>query len=154
MNIFVRMLREVYHISDPIVESPPRIALKMFGGPFDIEAFRAQKNVTFVMHPPFVSYCMLIEERQPIQSIGEGVPGVPTTQRGSVKGLRRPSEGSVNVVQDEIGTPQTSGMYLEFLEKTQHAALPSSSSTPVQPNKKAKVDKGGAKGLAKFMCPS
>ena len=113
MNVFVRMLREVYGISSGIIESPPRISLKMFGGPFDIESFRNQKNVCYVVHPPFVSYCMLIEERQPIQSIGESLND--GTVRGTVKGLRRPEPGSVKMSDDDFVSPESDGLYSKFL---------------------------------------
>ena len=136
MNVFVRMLREVYGIESGVIESPPRISLKMFGGPFDIEDFRKQQNVCFIVHPPFVSYCMLIEERQPIQSIGES-----SQKKGTVKGLRRPECGSVKPTADEICVPNNSeGLYQTFLSKHTGAT----SKTPEEnENKKQKKEKGG-----------
>tara|TARA_B100000945_G_scaffold252228_1_gene209038 strand:- start:279 stop:1151 length:873 start_codon:yes stop_codon:yes gene_type:complete len=113
MNVFVRMLREVYGIHNGIIEAPPRIALKMFGGPFDIDTFRTQQNVCYVVHPPFVSYCMLIEERQPIEAIGEKYGNQQS--RGTVKGLRRPQPGSVRVSEDELASPNNAGLYSNFL---------------------------------------
>lgn len=71
MNVFVRMLREVYNITERIIEAPPRISLKKFGGMFAIEQFRNVTNVCTVHQPPFVSYCMIVEERLPQHSIGE-----------------------------------------------------------------------------------
>ena len=60
-------------IEESINETPPRTALKMCGGPFDIEMFRKQTNVCLTVTPPFVSYCMLIEERQPVANVGEQI---------------------------------------------------------------------------------
>ena len=113
MNIFVRMLREVYNITEPVVEAPPRIALKQFGGPFDIETFRQQQNICCTVTPPFVSYCMLVEERQPIESMGETT--MANTARCTVKGLRKPEKNQgCNSIEDEIGMPQAQGLYTDF----------------------------------------
>ena len=35
LNVLVKMLREVYGFTDPVVETPPRAGLKRFGGVFD-----------------------------------------------------------------------------------------------------------------------
>lgn len=114
MNIFVRMLRDVYGINTAVNEAPPRVALKMFGGPFDVESFREQTNICLTLTPPFISYCMLIEERQPIATVGEQTQ---VNQRGSVRGLRRPVD-STNMPSasiDDITSPEVEGMYNEFL---------------------------------------
>ena len=63
LNVFVRMLREVYGIKNKVIESPPRVTLTKFGGPFSIETFRTMKNICSINKPPFVSYCMVVEER-------------------------------------------------------------------------------------------
>ena len=149
MNVFVRMLREVYGISSGIVEAPPRISLKMFGGPFDIEAFRSQKNVCYILHPPFVSYCMLIEERQPILSIGEDANVVNT--KGTVKGLRRPDPGTVNVVNDDFSKPDNEGLYSNFLSKKDD--LPDASEPVAKKTRREKSIGGKEKsmGLERFM---
>jgi hypothetical protein len=60
------MLFLVYGMSDPVKEMPPRAALRAFGGPFDPQKFRAEhsKKVGLrLLQPPFVSYCMLVEEK-------------------------------------------------------------------------------------------
>lgn len=116
MNVFVRMLREVYGIHEPIVEAPPRIALRSFGGPFDIEQFRKQTNVCTIVTPPFVSYCMLVEERQPNENMGETSSARAQGHRGSVKGLRRP-DSHVYVADDTLCMPQEPSMYQKFLEQ-------------------------------------
>jgi hypothetical protein len=115
MNVFLRMLREVYGINESITEAPPRLSLRMFGGPFDIKEFRQQTNVCSILNPPFVSYCMLIEERLPITNIGESKNQMDIT-RGSVRGLRRPEGGAKISPSDEISTPPEESMYSTFLQ--------------------------------------
>jgi hypothetical protein len=144
------MLREVYSITDTITESPPRIALKMFGGPFDIETFRAQKNVCYIVNPPFVSYCMLIEERQPIESIGESYNG---QTKGSVKGLRRPNPGSVKVSEDSFGLPENeTGLYSKFMQSNKMSADLEEVVAPPSKKTKTKEKPKNDAGLARFMC--
>lgn len=162
MNVFLRMLREVHDIKDPVIEAPPRLALRMFGGPFDIDSFRHQHNVCGVVNPPFVSYCMLVEERLPMSEIGER--SNVETVRGSVRGLRRPENGSKIHTADEIVTPPNESMYKKFLDSNARTIAsddgpvrsfeePSSSTSSVAPKrqKKEKAPMEG-KGLAKFMC--
>lgn len=60
LNVLVRMLRDVYGITGPVVETPPRPALKKFGGVFDASSI--PKAHCRLVTPPFVSYCMLLEE--------------------------------------------------------------------------------------------
>lgn len=61
LNVLIRMLRDVYEITGPVVETPPRPALKKFGGVFDESTI--PKVHSRIVTPPFVSYCMLLEER-------------------------------------------------------------------------------------------
>lgn len=145
MNVFVRMLREVYGIDSGIVESPPRISLKMFGGPFDIETFRKQTNVCFIVTPPFVSYCMLIEERQPIESIGE--TSTRGFQRGTVKGLRRPESGTVSATLDDFGSPHDEGLYSNFLKTKDDVP----DEEPSSKKQKTTREKKSNQGLGRFM---
>ena len=155
MNIFVRMLRDIYGISTAINEAPPRLSLSMFGGPFDIESFREQKNVCLTLTSPFISYCMLIEERQPIANVGEQTRA---NQRGSVRGLRRPAETSKSMQSgDDICAPQNDGLYLEYLK--QKTAAESSSSSEAHAAKRLKSRAAPAKsssamGLARFASKS
>ena len=60
LNVLVRMLRDVYGITGPVVETPPRPALVKFGGVFDVS--NVPKAHCRLVTPPFVSYCMLVEE--------------------------------------------------------------------------------------------
>ena len=150
MSVFAQMLRQVYNITENIVEAPPRIALKKFGGLLDIDDFRKQTNICQVRTPPFVSYCMLIEERQPIASIGEGK--IPT-QQGSVRGLRKPQQGTVRLSeQDQICTPECVGLFKQFVQQ-QQPVVPSSSSAPVssQPSKRVRREASAGSGLERFM---
>ena len=150
MNIFVRMLRDVYGIDSTINEAPPRIALNMFGGPFDIKSFREQTNVCITITPPFVSYCMLIEERQPLQNVGEQTELV---QRGTVRGLRRPSEqpSSSKDIED-ISQPQVEGLYASFLSerKEEKSATNSGDAPPAKRPRTRTVKPQSGGGLAKF----
>jgi hypothetical protein len=63
LNVFVRMLREIYGIKKKVIEAPPRISLDKFGGPFNIKTFRTMENICSICKPPFVSYCMVVQER-------------------------------------------------------------------------------------------
>lgn len=148
MNVFVRLLREVYGIDESITEAPPRMALRMFGGPFDIEAFRAQKNICLLTTPPFVAYCMLIEERQPISSMDESGAAATTIPRGSVRGLRRPANvPSTSSKADDICGPQEEGMYTRFLRDKD---TPEGEDAPVPKRQRTTKKPATIGGLAKF----
>ena len=62
LNVLVRMLREVYGVTSPVMQTPPRAALRRFGGDFDPCA--AVTTRCLLTEPPFVSYCMLVSESQ------------------------------------------------------------------------------------------
>jgi hypothetical protein len=145
MNIFVRMLRDVYGIDKQINEAPPRLSLNMFGGPFDIETFRTEKNICLTVTPPFVSHCMLIEERQPIGNIGE-----KTVSRCSVRGLKRPTEQPPSEVCDDICTPKLEGMYKTFLNTKNEDVSDQAQPLPKKTRTMKKPPSSG--GLAKFAC--
>ena len=152
MNVFVRLCREIYGIDRAIIESPPRIALQMFGGPFDIETFRTEKNICELVTPPFVSYCMLIEERLPTESMGE-TRGIQNT----VKGLRRPIPGSVMVDEDALNGEGDRGAFSSFFKSTDNER--NTDKTDVanpKPQKKAQKktlnsDVTTSQGLGRFM---
>ena len=61
LNVLVKMLREVYGLARPVVETPPRPALKRFGGVFDPTTH--PKAACRLVEPPFVTYTMIVEER-------------------------------------------------------------------------------------------
>lgn len=147
MNIFIRMLRDVYGIHETVNEAPPRLSLSMFGGPFDITSFRATTNICTVLTPPFVSYCMLIEERTPIVNIGEA-PAVQ--QRGSVRGLRRPttSFAAPACVEDDMCAPDVGddGLYATYLKSKAQESDPH----PSKRTRTQSVAASSGQGLAKF----
>lgn len=60
LNVLIKMLWEVYGIQGPVWETPPRPALRRFGGVFDTR--KATRVACKVVEPPFVSYCMIAEE--------------------------------------------------------------------------------------------
>ena len=146
MNIFVRMLRDVYGLHESVNEAPPRLALRIFGGPFGVEEFRRQTNICLLVTPPFISHSMLLEERRPIANIGECAhPG----QRGSVRGLRRPArEARPTATAQEFGAPQkVEGAYSEYLREV---AADAPSAVEQRAPKQARAAAGT--GLAKFAC--
>tara|TARA_B110001450_G_C17616997_1_gene479643 strand:+ start:200 stop:715 length:516 start_codon:yes stop_codon:yes gene_type:complete len=162
MNIFVRMLRDVYGIEGSITEAPPRLSLKMFGGPFDIEPFRRQTMTCSIVTPPFISYCMLLEERNPYTIVGDG-ESHETRQRGTVRGLRRPTTNVMEGVRDtdELCAPENDGLYNSFLKERMPEVAEDTTAAPPAA-KKQKVARAtranttsassSSSGLAKFAC--
>lgn len=137
INIFIRMMKDVYGVREEIVEAPPRIALNMFGGPFAIEKFRKKNTVCTLITPPFVSYCMLVEEK--IRTIDEEISQHTTINKlNSVKGLRRPHQ---QVVIAE-NTPIEESPYDTFVKTQQQKS-----------NKRLKTDMK-QQGLNKFASSS
>lgn len=157
MNIFVRMLRDVYGIEGSVNEAPPRLSLAMFGGPFDIDSFRRQTRICTMVTPPFVSYCMLIEERHPNATMGEHTDARP---RGTVRGLRRPTATVRDEARDddELCAPENEGMYTGFLNAHQSvscaadAIAPPAAKKPRGTRKSASDAPSSSTGLAKFAC--
>ena len=60
LNVLVRMLRELYNVTGDVIATPPRPALRRFGGTFDPTS--QMKAECRLVQPPFVSYTMLAEE--------------------------------------------------------------------------------------------
>ena len=96
LNVLVKMLREVYGISRPVIETPPRPALKRFGGTFDPTT--QPKAACRLVEPPFVSYTMIVEER-----VGQVVEIVEEAE--------------------SLQEPPPPGMYADFV-RTQTVPLP------------------------------
>ena len=160
MNIFVRMLREVYEITESVTESPPRISLRMFGGPFDIESFRSHTGSKHhLVTPPFVSYSMLIEERQggfdgrtDVQDTASSSVQPAGGYRGTVRGLRRP-DNRKQLLENGEGISAEPGpvLYEQFLREHGDGAVEHRAENLQTTNKKVKVvAAGGGSGLAKF----
>ena len=55
------MFRDAYGIHAPVVETPPRASLRKFGGPF--YPVHTRPTECRQIEPPFVSYTMIVEER-------------------------------------------------------------------------------------------
>ena len=60
LNVLSKMLKDVYEVEGVVKEAPPRASLKRFGGPFDVN--RELRAECKLIEPPFVSYCMVVEE--------------------------------------------------------------------------------------------
>ena len=118
MNVFIRMLREIYGITESIVQAPPRVSLNIFGGPYDIETFRTKTNMCNIITPPFVSYCMIVEEQKRSEEVGVSF----NKQIQSVRGIGKieiPPESSEDIYKDENGLYHT---YLKENDKTEHVS--------------------------------
>ena len=106
LNVLTKMLREVYGVSDPITETPPRPALQKFGGVFD-PAQTCRPAECRLVEPPFVSYCMLVEEKNRSAVLSE-LPRPP------------PEAGSSSMEVEEADTfdePQPPAMFDGFLSQ-------------------------------------
>ena len=140
MYVFMRMARELYKM-DNVIEAPPKESLQMFGGPFSIEEFRAKHHRCVVQHPPFVSYCMIVEEKivtaQTLQA--------EQIERSSVRGMKRPEKGKISVSTIEVSDSRLTNKYAQYVEEHK-----TDESEPV--NKKQKSEKkNDNQGLGKFM---
>lgn len=136
MYVFNRMCKELYGIHE-VIEAPPRETLHMFGGPFSIEEFRSKNHRCVIQNPPFVSYCMIVEEK--LESHNNTLNSV---QRSCVRGIRIPRivENRNNTV--EVSDNCLSNRYEQYCQQQ--------NSEPVA--KKPKVEKKNASGgLGKFM---
>lgn len=112
LNVLIRMLRDVYGIDGPIVETPPRPALRRFGGVFDPTSLpRARCRL---IQPPFVSYCMLVEEHN------EEVNQASTL----------PSSNMIVDDDDGIDEPQPPAAFDDFLRRRADARPPAAAAPP------------------------
>lgn len=101
LNVLVKMLREVYGFTEDIVETPPRPGLKKFGGVFDT----AKKNKRVrcrLLQPPFVSYCMLVEEHM---------------KENNDKKMLPIASSSMEIDDDVFDEPHPEGLYEEFVQR-------------------------------------
>lgn len=103
MNTLTRMLREVYGITEGVTEAPPRPAMKRFGGTFDPNTL--QRATCRLLQPPFVSYCMIVEEH-----LGSDAPSQP--QQPSLLSADMEVEDA-----DGLDEPQPPAMFDSFLSK-------------------------------------
>ena len=125
LNVLVKMLREVYGVEGPVHETPPRPALRRFGGPFDP---RSQPRAACrLVEPPFVSYCMLVEER----AACEEVPSAPAVEEA-----------------DTLDEPPPPGLFADYARRR------GEESAPPAPKRK-RTSPGSSQGpLARFVAQS
>ena len=88
MNTLTRMLREVYGVTHGVTEAPPRPALKRFGGTFDPTTL--PRATCRLVQPPFVSYCMIVEERVGGGTSQQSLPTLTEMEVEDVDGLDEP----------------------------------------------------------------
>ena len=105
LNVLSKMLREVYNVTEPVSETPPRPALKRFGGVFDPHKKRRPAECRIVQ-PPFVSYCMLVEEKNQSSKTLSDIP-------------RPPLEGSAMDLEeaDTFDEPQPPGLFEKYVSE-------------------------------------
>lgn len=130
LTTFARMLRDVYAVVDAVTETPPRSCLRRFGGPFEPRGARVLCRVS---EPPFVSYCMVVEEHAP----PETVTPPPVVEEA-----------------DTFDEPPPEGMYDAFLvEDGAPTPAPPRAVRPAPPSRAAKrASKGGGAGsMSKFV---
>lgn len=103
LNTLTRMLRDLYGITHAVTETPPRPALKRFGGPFDPRCLPKTAKTCRLVEPPFVSYCMIVEEQGAVASSTEVEVGV------------RPSTIAET---DELVEPHPPALFDAFVQET------------------------------------
>lgn len=106
MNTLVKMLREVYGVAGSVAEAPPRPAMARFGGTFDPRAL--PRATCRLLQPPFVSYCMIVEEHLADREVAPAPRTVPTP--------RAPSEMEVEDA-DGLDEPPPPAMFETFLKE-------------------------------------
>lgn len=95
------MALQVYDMCvDKIIEAPPRIDLKMFGGTMEIDAFRRNETLRLAETPPFVPFTTVIEERS------------SRSTHWNLEGMRRPDLAPM-----QVSAQGERGMYFEFLKQ-------------------------------------
>ena len=108
LNVLIKMLRDLYGISESVISAPPRPALKRFGGAFDPQS--QTKAECSILQPPFVSYCMLVEEK-----IANGAFQSDMHVNG-ITPMNLDEEEEASVAFEE---PTAPGLYLNYLENVQ-----------------------------------
>ena len=145
LNVLVKMARDVYGHHDVIVETPPRPALRRFGGAFD-PTTRRQRATCRIVEPPFVSYCMLVEE--------------VATSAGAITELPR---APVSMQVEEAATfeePPPPSLFAEYLARRRTGAPPAnhppaaSSSSEASSSKRPRTGAGPLSRFAKTKTPS
>lgn len=101
LNVLTRMLREVYGVTSVVKESPPRAALKRFGGFLEANS-DAPSVVCKIVCPPFVSYSMIVDEH--------AAASVPE-QHEKETSIPLPVEDA-----DNLEEPPPPGLFTDFVE--------------------------------------
>jgi len=101
LNALTKMLREVYDIDEPIRETPPRPALRRFGGVFQP---RGRDVECRIVEPPFVSYSMIAEER------------LPDDRQMTGPKFEMPRQSLVDNDDEMFDEPQGPSMFSDFVE--------------------------------------
>lgn len=101
LNVLTRMLREVYGVTSVVKESPPRAALKRFGGFLEANS-DAPSVVCKIVCPPFVSYSMIVDEH--------AAASVPE-QHEKEASIPLPVEDA-----DNLEEPPPPGLFTDFVE--------------------------------------
>lgn len=128
LNVLAKMLRDVYNVSDPVIATPPRASLRRFGGVFDPR--RQTKAECRVVEPPFVSYCMLVDERMHHHSHATVEHGVGRRETGPGGDVEM---GGVVEDADTFDEPQSPALFDEYLEQQQqHTDDPGPRRAPVK----------------------
>ena len=122
LNTLARMLREVYGVAGGVAEAPPRPAMRRFGGVFDpSKQTRAECRL---VEPPFVSYCMLVEER-----VGGGTAAPPEEEAAPAAAMEVEDE-------DALQEPMPPGLYEEFARTRAASSAALQAPPPVPPSKR------------------
>jgi hypothetical protein len=131
LNVLSKMLRDVYNITTHVIATPPRPSLRRFGGVFD--PTRQTKAECRIVEPPFVSYCMLVDERLHSNTVAE-------TQQ----------DFEMNAVEDAdtFDEPQSPAMFDDFLKGVGDRSGSESVVTrrTLVKRKRASPDRGGERG--------
>lgn len=123
LNVLVKMLRDVYGVTEQVIETPPRPALRRFGGVFDP---RKQQRVSCrLVEPPFVSYCMVVEERAGGNAIAETEGGATKPIGGATHAhaASATSDQAIPAVEEayNLDEPPPPGLYTDFVRHRQQA---------------------------------
>lgn len=133
LNVLIKMLRDVYGITAPVVTAPPRAAMRRFGGHFD--ACNAPRAECALLQPPFVSYCMLVEERNVEDELAETTPAdesLPLVSRSTAIAappLANAAGVSMEVEEADIfDEPHPPGIYQDYLKEMERETIVSAES--------------------------
>ena len=140
LDVLVKMLREVYGVTGPVHETPPRPALRRFGGHFDPRA--TPRAACRLVTPPFVSYCMLVAETtQGDDMVPEALPAAP----------EEPEEA------DTFDAPQPPGVFEAFVQARKAGsavavAPPAAAASSTGPSKRRRGGDGVSAGpMSRFV---